>query len=151
MDPLPKSEPTPTDEPRSLVRRLLVHARCLGASLEDAEDLVHETVEQALAQPAWFDPSRGTLVGALKVVLRNRWFNRRRALEVRERHAPHLQLVPGPGPEAPLGAAEARENRRRLLASLEPDERALFAAWLRQRGGARASEVAHDLGFTEAA
>jgi hypothetical protein len=42
-----------------LVRLLLRHARGLGASAEEAEDLVQEAVEATVRDPAWYDPDRG--------------------------------------------------------------------------------------------
>src|SRR5690606_25576073 len=110
-----------------VVRRLLLHARHLGASREEAEDLVHDALELMVRDPDWFDPSRGDLVGALKVVLRNRFLNRIRASAVRERAAPRLRVVQAAsGPDAPLVAADARQNRQTLLALLSPAERRLF-------------------------
>ena len=110
---------------RELIRRLMVHARCLGATLEEAEDVVHEAVTMVVRDPDWFDPGRGTLLGALKVVVRNRWSNRRRAAGVRVRAQPRLRVVDAPveTPEVPLDRAEARDHRRRLLALLEPEQR----------------------------
>ncbi|MEZ4234824.1 MAG: hypothetical protein R3F59_01385 [Myxococcota bacterium] len=138
MDPaLPSPDAARTELPppwREVVRRLLVHARCLGAPAEEAEDLAHEAIEVVVADPDWFDPSRGSLVTALKTVLRHRWSNRRRAAGVAERAGGHLRLVePAPAPDAPLAAARAAEHRQRFLALLEPDERAVFGAWMRQR------------------
>jgi DNA-directed RNA polymerase specialized sigma24 family protein len=134
----PHDRDLPDDPPswRAVVRRLLVHARCLGAPLEEAEDLVHDAITALVADQAWFDPSRGDLLGLLKVVVRNRWANRRRSAGVSERAVPRLRLVEdGPTPEAPLTAAQAATHRQRLLALLEPTDRAVFAAWLRQRAG----------------
>ena len=156
MDPAPRptdSPPPPDDAPpwREVVRRLLVHARCLGASLEEAEDLVHDAVEVLVADPGWLDPSRGSVVTALKAVLRNRWSNRRRSSGVSARAHAKLRLVPpvAATPDQPLTAADARTHRQRFLALLEPDERALFGAWMQQRAGAiRGPEAAAQLGLT---
>ena len=152
-DPRPDRAPTWPDT----VRRLLVHARALGASLEEAEDLVHDTLEVVLADPAWLDPDRDPLP-ALKVVLRNRWLNRVRAAGVAARNGPRLVLVreAQETPETPITAEQARAHRRSLLASLTPDERALFAAWLEQRAGrcaapAAAARVGLDVPAYEAA
>lgn len=139
MDPalLPRTLRTEDAPPwREVVRRLLVHARCLGASVEEAEDLVHDTIEVVVADPGWFEPARGTLLSALKVVLRNRWLNRRRSQGISARARPRLALVPPPPtPEQPLQGEAARTNRRRFLALLEPGERELFGVWMQQRAG----------------
>lgn len=157
MDPAPRRTPAslPSDTPswREVARRLLVHARCLGAPVEEAEDLVHDTLEVMVARPDWLDPDRDALP-ALKVVLRNRWANRRRAAGVSERAGPRLTLVhePPPTPEIPLDAEQARAHRARFLALLEPEERAMFGAWLRQRnGGLTGPACAASLGMTPAA
>ncbi|MFT4622278.1 MAG: DNA-directed RNA polymerase specialized sigma24 family protein [Myxococcota bacterium] len=138
---------------RDVVRRLLVHARCLGASVEEAEDLVNDALARVLADPDWFDSSRGALVPALKVVVRTRWLNRCRERGTRRRHAPHLRLVgAAEGPDAVVRAGEAKTARLRFLACLEPEERALFRAWMRQRSGAvLGSEAARSVGLQPSA
>ncbi len=151
----PRGEPRPAPHERptwpEIVRRLLLHARHLGATREEAEDLAHDALELVVREPGWFDPTRGELLGALKVVLRNRFLNVLRSRVVHHRAAPRLQIVPDPpGPDVALGSATARELRRRLLALLEPEERAVFAAWMRQRAGEPGPEAARSLGLTHA-
>lgn len=138
--PRPRDEPTAAGPPRwdELVRRLVAYARRLGASSEEAEDLAQESLEIVVRDPAWFERERASLVTALSTVLRNRLFDRHRHLAVRQRVAPALRLVQGdeePDPHDALALADARERRRALLALLEPAERQVFAAWLRQRRG----------------
>jgi DNA-directed RNA polymerase specialized sigma24 family protein len=138
--PVPAPGPPPPPEGWTwggLVRRLLLHARGLGASVEDAEDLVQETLEVTVRDPVWYDPDRGTLLGLLKAVLRHRLVDRHRAADVRERAAPALRLVAS-DPERADAVAWGRaavERRRAFLAHLGPEERAVFGAWLRQRRG----------------
>ncbi len=155
MDLAHEPPPQPQQPPpwREVARRLLVHARCLGASVEEAEDLVHDTIEVIVSDPGWFSPTRGALISALKVVLRNRWLNGRRSQGVRTRARPRLALVPpAPTPEAPLHSAVAKANRHRFLALLEPSERAVFEAWMQQRSGAlRGPEAAAQLSMSHRA
>lgn len=137
-------------EPRwsDLARRLVVHARALGASHEQAEDLVADALERVMRDPTWHDPSRGTLLTALKVVVRSRYLNLIRASGVRDRAAPRLRLVgEGDRPDRALEAGRAADARRRLLACLTPEERALFRAWIAQRGGLVGSEAAASVGL----
>ena len=151
--PSPGAQPSDTPSWREVVRRLLVHARCLGASVEEAEDLVHDTLEVVVARPDWLDPDRDALP-VLKVALRNRWANRLRSVSVSERAAPRLSLVQEPPatPELPLTHEQARAHRARFLALLEPEERAVFGAWLQQRAGKRDGPAcAAGLGMTLAA
>lgn len=120
-----------------LVRLLLLHARSLGATVEEAEDLVQEAVEATVRDPSWYDPDRGPLIGLLKVVLRHRLFDRHRARDVRDRALPHLVLVatePSPVEEV-LWRSAASERRALLLAHLSQAERDVLRAWLRQRHG----------------
>ena len=128
---LPRSsEPTETWTWEHVVRALLAHARRLGASDEEAEDLVQESVERTVRDPHWHDPSRGSLLSLLRTVVRNRWIDRHRATRTHERATPSLRLVTDTTPLAP-----ARGHRAAFLASLTQDERQLFELWLRQRAG----------------
>lgn len=138
MHPSPDIDDAPPDEAipwRELARRLLVFARGLGASVEEAEDVVHDALQYVAENPDWFDPERGALSTVLKTVVRNAWANRRRHQGVRHRAAPELALVSPPPapPDRPLAVGEASTHRRRMLALLEPEERAVFEAWIRQR------------------
>lgn len=134
-----------------LVRRLVAYARRLGASSEEAEDLVQDSVELAVRDPAWLDGERGSPVTALATVLRNRLFDRYRHLAVQTRAAPKLRLIAPDEtpPDETLAAADARARRRALLALLEPAERQVFGAWLRQRRGeADGAGAAASVGMT---
>lgn len=133
--------PEPEQRPPSLsweelVRGLFSTALRHRASVEEAEDLVQETVEVALKSPAWFDPERGTKLAAMRAILRNRLIDRRRHQAVHERSTPHLRLVPTePDADSLLMEEDARDRRRAFLAQLTPEERQVFQAWLRQRRG----------------
>lgn len=154
MDPVPRRAQWQSQRGalpwREVVRRLLVHARCLGAAVEEAEDLVHDTLEVMVSEPERVDFERDVL-SWLKVVLRNRWLNRIRAESVSERARPRLYLAQSPRalPDAPLTAEEARAHRLQLLSLLEPEERAVFGAWIKQRAGTQqATAAASSLGMT---
>lgn len=138
---------------RDLVRRLLLHARALGAPPEQAEDLVQEAVATVVGDPARFDPGRGTLLALLKTIVRNRYLNAVRATRARGRLEPGLRLVPPEPPaDAALRARDAEDRRRLVLAHLDPSERALFVAWIRQRTeGHRAPRAAASVGLDPAA
>lgn len=142
MRPRPATTPHASSTPEGwtwggLVRTLLCHARGLGASAEEAEDLVQEAVEVTVRDPAWYDPDRGTLIGLLKVVLRHRLFDRHRARNVHDRALPNLVLVVSDqaSAEDELWRNEAAKRRADLLAHLTADERDVLRAWLRQRHG----------------
>jgi DNA-directed RNA polymerase specialized sigma24 family protein len=119
-----------------LVRILLRHARFLGATFEEAEDLTHDAVAVFHADPNWYDPRRGSVKAALKSVVTNRYRDlvRRsgRGALVRRR----LRLVTADGTPAADHQVEfhARAvNRSRLIAALSPEERGLFQTWMSQR------------------
>ncbi|MBX2803571.1 MAG: hypothetical protein KTR31_38185 [Myxococcales bacterium] len=133
-----------------LIRRLVATALRLGASVEEAEDLVQDTLEVVCADPGWFDRSRGSLITALTTVLRNRFIDRRRHDQVHRRATPHLRLLEPPSatPDQAVAAAEARARRKLFLAQLTQEERALFGAWLKQdRRMLQAQEAAASLGM----
>ncbi len=140
MRPSPDRDIVP-DEPgdaipwRELARRLLVFARGLGASVEEAEDVVQDALQHVAAHPDWFDPGRGSLPAALRTVVRNAWLNRRRHDNVRQRAVPRLAVVTTGtiDPDVAVRSERARDRRHRVLALLEPEERAVFEAWLGQR------------------
>lgn len=143
-----------TDQPTwpDTVRRLLIYGRYLGATLEEAEDLVNDVLEHIVRNPDWFDPERGEWIGSLKVILRNRYFNRLRSADVHRRATPHLRVVePEPLPDETLQVAQARGHRQRVLALLSEDERRVFAAWMRQRGGLQGEQAAAELGLSHPA
>jgi DNA-directed RNA polymerase specialized sigma24 family protein len=138
--PRPDLPPSPTRSLgwEELARRLLAYARRLGASAEEAEDLVQESLVVAVRDPDWYDRDRASLVTVLGAVLRNRLVDRFRHLAVRQRLAPRLRVLEpdeDPGPDETLALADARERRRALLSLLEPAERDVFGAWLQQRRG----------------
>ncbi|GEM_PF-2662593 len=135
--PAPPVESPPSDLTwEELTRLLLRHARFLGATFEEAEDLTHDALAVFHGDPKWYDPRRGSLKAALKSVITNRYRDlvRRsgRGALVKRR----LRLVT---PEGVAGAdveVERRvraDNRSRLLAALSPEERGLFQTWMLQR------------------
>lgn len=130
----PAAEPGGIDTWETLVRRLLARALRLGASAEEAEDLVQDSLEVVVREPGWFDRSRASLLTVLTSVLRNRFIDRARHREVHRRTSPHLRLVePMPAPGLAIEADQAAKARFALLSQLTPEERAVFGAWLRQR------------------
>ncbi|MEO0603550.1 MAG: sigma factor [Myxococcota bacterium] len=134
----PRAEPrAPDDEPwDTVVRRLLAWAMRLGASPEEAEDLVQDSIEVAVRDPGWFDRSRASLLTALTSVLRNRFIDHARRRDVHRRVRPHLRLVEAtPGPGRSLDEQDATRTRQLMLSQLTPEERGVFGAWLRQRRG----------------
>jgi DNA-directed RNA polymerase specialized sigma24 family protein len=130
-------------------------ARRLGATVEEAEDVAHDTLELVLRDPEWFDQDRGSLLTALGAVLRNRLIDRRRKAGTRQRAVPRLRLLQpdaGPAPLHERTAADARAQRQLFLSQLDPQERAVFQAWLRQRGqGWTGAEAAASLALSTAA
>jgi len=151
--PAPDRLPVDSLSWEQLVRRLLAQARVLGASAEDAEDLVHDTLERTVRDPSWYDPDRGPLLGLLHAVLRNQFVDGFRKRDVRNRAAVHLRLVGGEPSSADWGLAceQAIIRRQRFLESLTTDERRLFEVWLGQRRGAlNATEAASALDLTVA-
>lgn len=148
-----------TEEPVSeastwsqVARKLFSTALRHRATVEEAEDLVQETMQVALERPGWFDEARDP-VPALRSILKNRLIDRRRHQSMRRRKEPMLRLVkPEPDPEDLLERSRAADLRRAFLAQLEPEERQLFRAWLLQRrGDVRAPEAAASLGLSVAA
>ena len=147
----PLSEPQPitaTPPPRphaweGLVRRLFSFARGLGASEQDSEELVQETVLALVHDPRWYDPRRGEVLSLLRTALRNRFVDGRRRQAVRGRAEPLLRLVEdAPLPEHQLRAAQAAARRRALVELLSASERLVFRAWLLQRQGALTGDAA---------
>lgn len=134
-----------------LIRELLRHARFLGATSEEAEDLTHDALAVFHADPGWYDPRRGSLKAALKSVITNRYRDlvRRsgRGALVKRR----LRLVTPAG--APDAAHEVEQkvrarNRKRLIDALSVEERGLFRAWMLQRSGeVDGPEAARSLGL----
>lgn len=119
-----------------VVRRLMAEARCRGASVEEAEDLVQDVLMVTIRDPSWHRPERASLLTALSAVLRNRLTDRRRHLAVRKRTAPHLVLLHDRAADDPathLARARARDRRAAILERLTPEELVLFRMWLRQR------------------
>lgn len=114
----------------------MAYAMRLGASLEQAEDLVQDTLLVTIDRPEWFDAHRASLGTALITVLRNRYLDGRRHLGVQRRAAPQLRLVTSSSERMDgMDRLEARAARQRLLGALDPRERAVFRAWLLQREG----------------
>lgn len=99
-----------------------------GLPAQVAEDLVFEAWEAATAG---HDPARGTFEAYLQTIVRNRcayWW-REQARD--QRAVAQLRLVAPP----PSSAREERASRNQdaLLAALETEERAIFAAWALQK------------------
>ena len=156
--PNPTPQPAPVDRTSTqdwapLIRALLVYARRLGAPIEEAEDLAHDAIEVLMQDPHWYDPSRGPLGAALRTILRNRYLNRVRSQGTFQRSVPTLRVVEAPfTPHAALTADQARRNRHAFLSMLQPDERRLFQAWMRQKSGAlRGPAAAESVHLTPAA
>jgi DNA-directed RNA polymerase specialized sigma24 family protein len=105
----------------------------MGASLEEAEDLVADAIVVLRSKPDRYDLSTSP-VGLIRAIVRNAYIDRHRARSNRARL--HLRLVE---PDATvLGDRElvrqsAHANRQLLLAALEPAERIVWDAWVRQR------------------
>lgn len=122
-----------------VARRLLAYGLRLGASVEEAEDVVQEALLVAVRDPSWHDARRAQLVTVLARVVKNRLIDRWRHRSVKERYAGRLRLIQDTdafvAPDQPMALQDARSARRALLAGLRPEERAVFRAWLRQRGG----------------
>lgn len=116
-----------------------------GLPAQVAEDLVFESWETARAR---FDPTKGTFEAYMQRIVRNRcaywWREEARA----DRAAHGLRLVP---PHDGPRAEQAARNQDALIAALEPDERAVFAAWALQRhlgkGRVRAEDVGRSIGL----
>ncbi len=107
-----------------LIPQLRIQALGLARNRSAAEDLVQDTLANALAARASFAPGTN-LAGWLHRILRNRFISDRR----RNRPATELDAAP----EAALAAPAAQEHRLqvkelgRALAGLRPDQRAALA------------------------
>ncbi|MCB9682047.1 MAG: hypothetical protein H6733_11335 [Alphaproteobacteria bacterium] len=135
------------------MRVLLAHARRGGASVEEAEDLVQQTLELTLRDPAWYDPDRGALVSLLQVVLRRRQIDRHRTGQRHAAAAPRLAVVHADDarPDAVAWRAGARARRHEVLALLDPETRTVFEVWVQQaQGTLTGAEAAARLGLTVA-
>ncbi len=134
----PHRKPAPATETwDDVVRTLYLHARGLGCSREEAEDLVHDALEVTVRDPSWYDRSRGPLTRVLRVVITNRVRDRYRAGVVRRRSRSHLELL-SKSPERPdetLGKERASELRREFLSALDDGEQLLFYTWMAQQRG----------------
>jgi len=104
-----------------------IATRILGKA-PDAEEVLQDVFLSLWRTAARFDPSRGSLVGYLVTLARNRAIDRLRAR--RGRPAPaggEFDLAtfpaPGSGPAEGLGAADARARAVVALRTLPPDER----------------------------
>jgi len=133
------------------VRTLYLHARGLGCSREEAEDLVHDALEITVRDPSWYDQSRGPLTRVLRVVITNRVRDRYRSGVVRRRSRKHLELLASK-PERPdetLDRDRSAGLRRELLSSLDDAEQLLFYTWVaQQRGELTGSTAAESLNIT---
>ncbi|MCP4871177.1 MAG: hypothetical protein GY898_20910 [Proteobacteria bacterium] len=120
-----------------VVRTLYLHARGLGCSREEAEDLVHDALEVTVRDPSWYDQSRGPLTRVLRVVITNRVRDRYRSRVVRRRSRKHLELL-ATTPERPdesLDKDRAAALRLELLSALDDAEQLLFYTWMAQQRG----------------
>jgi len=127
-------EPVPPDWD-AIARVLVAHARYLGATVEQAEDLAHDVIVRFLEREDWYDPALGTPTAALRVWVTHRLQDARRHDGVVARvHA--LLRAWAPRWVEPAGVHEARRRRIAFLSSLAADERLLFEVWQRQRAGA---------------
>ncbi len=128
--------PLPEDRTwEDVVRTLYLHARGLGVSREEAEDLVHDALEVTVRDPAWYDRSRGPLTRVLRVVITNRIRDRYRASVVRRRARVHLELLASrpERPDASVASARAGRLRLQFLAALSDAEQLLFHTWMAQQ------------------
>lgn len=92
--------------------------RVLG-DRRDAEDLVHDVFLEAWRRAAGYDPTRGSVRSWLLVRVRSRALDRRRALEVAQRHAGGaLQAPPAVAPDHPELALIGRVTRARALEAI---------------------------------
>ena len=115
---------------------LLRHARFLGATFEEAEDLTHDALAVLHADPTWYEPHRGSVKAALKSVVTNRYRDlvRRSGRGALVQRRLRLVTADGtPGADHQVERHARASNRGRLIASLSPDERGLFQAWMLQR------------------
>lgn len=120
-----------------VVRALYLHARGLGCSREEAEDLVHDALEVTVRDPSWYDRSRGPLTRVLRVVITNRVRDRYRAGVVRRKARSHLELLAGTPqrPDEALTSQRAARLRLELMSSLTDAEQLLFHTWMAQQRG----------------
>lgn len=154
-----KSGPAPDEAPSvdetwaDVVRVLYLHARSLGCSREEAEDLVQDALEVTTRDPGWYDRSRGPLTRVLRVVVTNRVRDRYRAGVVRRKARPHLSLLAErpSKPDDAIRRQRAAGLRLELLGSLTDSEQLLFATWMaQQRGELTGWSAAESMGITYA-
>jgi RNA polymerase sigma-70 factor (ECF subfamily) len=89
-----------------------------GATADQAEDLVQETMARLWRSAALFDPARGGVDTWVFVIARNAWIDHLRQ-ERRADGQSRLSLeTPLPAPETPSEAYEAGERDRRVRAAL---------------------------------
>jgi DNA-directed RNA polymerase specialized sigma24 family protein len=137
MKDLGRSAPAEQQTWDEVVRILYLHARGLGCSREEAEDLVHDALEVTVRDPSWYDRSRGPLTRVLRVVITNRVRDRFRSGVVRRRSRKHLELLASrpDRPDEMLVRDRASGLRRELLAALDDAEQLLFYTWMSQQRG----------------
>ncbi|MCP4868049.1 MAG: sigma-70 family RNA polymerase sigma factor [Proteobacteria bacterium] len=105
----------------------------MGASLEEAEDLVADAIVVLRSRPDRYDLSTSP-IGLIRTIVRNAYIDRYRVRTNRARL--HLRLVEPDSTvfgDRELVRQTAHANRQRLLDALEPAERIVWDAWVRQR------------------
>jgi RNA polymerase sigma factor (sigma-70 family) len=117
-----------------------------GLPAQAAEDVVFEAWEKA---DAGFDPRRGSFEAYMQRIVRNDcayWWRRQQR---EQRSASQLRVLPPPDDGST--AERAAQNQARLLEALEPEERAIFAAWALQKhlgkGQLTSSDLSRSLGL----
>ncbi|MCS6779406.1 MAG: RNA polymerase sigma factor [Geminicoccaceae bacterium] len=121
--------PTFTDELVAMLPRLRRFARALTRSVEEADDLVQDACERALANASSFTP--GTRLDSwLYRILQNRWLDRCRAAQGRREGVPVEEAFELAGSDG-RAENEARILLQRVGAALDtlpPDQRLVLVA-----------------------
>jgi RNA polymerase sigma-70 factor (ECF subfamily) len=129
-------------------------ARRLGLQEQDSADLVQEVFALLLQKmPAFTYNRQGSFRGWLRIVMRNKWCERKRSRSPQAMPGGDaaLQDVADPDPGLDLTEAEfQRELTRRALELMQTEFRPTTwkACWEHVVGGRQAADVAQELGLT---
>ncbi|MBC2872167.1 sigma-70 family RNA polymerase sigma factor [Bittarella massiliensis] len=143
--------PAEGPEREALYRRCYALARETAArilrgtgSREDAEECAADALAELFARPQRYDAARASLEAYVRVLSRSRALDCRRRLLARPQLPLQEEICPAPAP-----SEGQKELLRELVASLGPQERALFT--LKYLYGYNTREIARRLHISDSA